>query len=217
MSSFRQLMMKKKGGGSPIPARYTVVDYIESNGNQYIDTGLSTTVGFRFVGTILILYSSNYDYHMLCGSHELSSPYKRNFIGFHPSLYITIGIGNGDKITSKTFSTNQYYDVDLSNVYTNYYAKVDNNTETLINGSSSISNSYSSRNLFLFANNNISSGASQYFKGKMKESQIYINNELVADYVPVYDTVTQKYGMYDKVSQTFKGNLGSGDFSGGND
>ena len=202
MSSFRQLMMKKKGGGSPIPARYTVVDYIESNGNQYIDTGLSTTVGFRFVGTILILYSSNYDYHMLCGSHELSSPYKRNFIGFHPSLYITIGIGNGDKITSKTFSTNQ---------------KVDNNTETLINGSSSISNSYSSRNLFLFANNNISSGASQYFKGKMKESQIYINNELVADYVPVYDTVTQKYGMYDKVSQTFKGNLGSGDFSGGND
>lgn len=215
MSSFRQLMMKKKGGGN-IPAQYTVVDYIESDGNQYINTGLSTTVGFRFVGTILFL-SSNYDYHILCGSHELSSPYKRNFIGSHPNLRITIGIGDGDMTTSKAFSRNQYYDVDLSNVYTNYYAKVDNNTETLIAGSSSISNSYSSRNLFLFANNNTSSGASQYFKGKMKESQIYINNELVADYVPVYDTVTQKYGMYDKVSQTFKGNLGSGNFSGGND
>lgn len=215
MSGFYQLMMRSKGGGN-IPAQYTVVDYIESNGNQYINTGLSTTVGFRFVGTILIS-SSNYDYHMLCGSHELSSPYKRNFVGFHPNLRIVIGIGDGDVTTSKAFSRNKYYDVDLSNVYTNYYAKVDNNTETLIAGSSSISNSYSSRNLFLFADNNTSSGAGQYFAGKMKESQIYINNELVADYVPVYDTVTQKYGMYDKVSQTFKGNLGSGDFSGGND
>ena len=49
---------------------------------------------------------------------------------------------------------------------------------------------------------------------EMNYFKIYDNNVLVRDYVPVYDTVTQKYGLYDKVNSTFNISPNNIDFTG---
>ena len=73
-------------------------------------------------------------------------------------------------------------------------------------------------NLFLFAENRGAQGVNEKISMKLYDCKITNdNNSIVGNFIPVYDTVTQKYGMYDKVSQTFKGNLGTGNFTGGND
>jgi len=44
--------------------------------------------------------------------------------------------------------------------------------------------------------------------------KIYDGTTLLRDYVPVYDTDTQKYGLYDKVTQSFYGSVNTNNFTG---
>ena len=58
--------------------RYIPIEYIESNGNQYIDTGFSAPEGFKF--DCAFAYNGITGSYII-GSHNASSPYGRNGVG----------------------------------------------------------------------------------------------------------------------------------------
>lgn len=58
-------------------------------------------------------------------------------------------------------------------------------------------------------------GDNRMWTGRVYSFIFKDNGQIMAEFIPVYDTETEKYGMYDTVSNQFHGNLGTGDFIGG--
>ena len=209
MSSFRQLMMRNKGGN--IPIRYTVVDYIESTGTQYINTSVKTS------GTL----SFEIDYQ-----NTDSGTSDRKYIGFGVD-----GLGQGSfGLVVESYGTLQMhkgsspYRISLGANNTLRHKAI-YGVPAYFDGTylgNALGSSFGySKDIYVFAGNKLmyngtSEVASDFSKMKLYSLKMSDNGELLRDFVPVYDNTTQKYGLYDLVSQTFFGNLGSGDFSGGN-
>ena len=177
------------------------------------------------IKTKISMSTSSGAWRCLCGCHEPTAPHKRNFImiNYNERIVnngvISCGQGNGDKWENDILlSVNTKYTIEASNIYNNTYIKI-NGTNATLRSQDSPSNSYSSRNLYLFADNNGSSlsNPAQFFSGKMYATQIFVGDVIVRDYIPVLNTQTGKYGMFDTISGQFFGNSGTGDFGGGND
>lgn len=187
-------------GPSPIPERYTIVDYIQSTGGPYIDTGIypddTIIIQAKFIMT-------NYNGYVFIGYYSSDSDDFRLFT-FSSSTYLDYGnAGSGRIIISKRVGYNEIGEIEFGNLYIK-----DLVTGNILASGTSVSFNEKTKTIKMFDNNNY---------GKMYYLRIKKQNSWVVNYVPVYDTQTQKYGMYDMISQTFKGNDGTGDFTGGYD
>ena len=206
MSSFRQLMMRSKGGGSPIPAQYEVVDYIQSSGSQYIDTGLypnqdyGAVVSFKYIAQGFVfgaeLNWSNQSFDLIPSYDGVT------YVYYNSTSFRYYG----------TMNTTSLYTCDVKKgagkLYKDEVLVYEHNEATRI-----FTSSYK---LVLFALNRGGS-IREYGKIKMYACDIYENDVVLRSFVPVFDTINQVYGLYDVVGQQFYGNSGSGNFTGGND
>ncbi|MGN1207950.1 MAG: hypothetical protein ACI4TI_00580, partial [Christensenellales bacterium] len=52
-----------------------------------------------------------------------------------------------------------------------------------------------------------------FAQAKMYSCKIYESGVLVRDFIPVFNTTTNKAGLFDKVTKQFFGNVGTGDFA----
>lgn len=206
MSSFRQLMMRSKGGGSPIPAQYEVVDYIQSSGTQYIDTGLypnqdyGAVVSFKYIAQGFVFGAegswANDSFDLIPSSDGVTYVYDNS------TSFRYYG----------TMNTTSLYTCDLKGRVGKLYKD-----EALIyEHTDSVKTFTSPFNLVLFALNR-AGYKQEYGKIKMYACDIYENDVILRSFVPVFDTINQVYGLYDVVGQQFYGNSGSGYFTGGND
>ena len=196
MSMSYELMMRKKG----MPSRYQEVEYIESTRTQYIDTGLIPKVTFKYK----IKYSLNSIENQTLFGSRTSGTYNtsRNQIYFN--------VNSNSLEGAKTYLLNIYgvNNVDLDIVPTQ---NVIVETPIIQNENCVLENA--TRPIYLFALNNQGS-AGVLAKTKMYYLQIYDNGTLVRNFIPVYDTLTNKYGMWESVQGKFYGNDGTGDFKG---
>ena len=174
------------GDNSRIPAEYTEVEYIQSTGSQYIDTGYKPNTNTELTGKIYATTSSQYVY----GVHPSS-----NTKAF--SAYV-----NGNwRFSNKAISTSGK--ISLKTDYTVKH----NKTGLWLNGSSI--GTYSSPasftadyNLYLFATNTGTSKS--YGTGiRIYDLQIKDNGVLVRDFVPVKRNSDGKYGLFDTVNRVF--------------
>ena len=187
---------------------YLVLEYIQSSGTQYIDTGItpdstveiqikalgnsfvSGTSGETLLGSRIGFRSSDFslwwqfNYYWVWGNGDTTSytneafPYKNQIID------ITIGKGklvmtNGSSTTTKTGGT--------------------------------ATNSY---NIYLFALNNNGTPAGYCLSTRIYSCKIYKNDILVRDFVPCINN-NGIVCFYDKVTETFFYNAGTGDFIAG--
>lgn len=186
------------GGGT----KYKEVEYIESSGTQYIDTGFKPNNNTRVV---------------------MDAVYPTE-----PSTSSALFGARGTSASDKSFvivrSINGYFRSDYNGTYTQQW-EVDaitrriydkNKETTTIDG---VSNSYTNatfqtpNNLYLFASNN--GGVASWLSNlKVYSCQIYDNDVLIRDYVPVIDS-NNNAGLFDKVSKYFIANAGSGSFTAG--
>lgn len=203
MSSFRQLMMKEKGGGG-IPARYTQVDYIGTPTSylSYINTGIQVGANVRVVTKIKALASyMNVPIFGFFNSTKGSEYYhltpfaNKWYYGAYPSE------GNAG-----SYSSSQTYEIDYNN-----------NGTLIINGTTLASGFTTSGSDNLLLSHKGRTGDSLYGYYKYYYFMVYVGENLVRDMIPVYDTVNQVYGMWDMVSKAFFGNAGTGTLIGGND
>ena len=190
-----------------LPDGYQQVEYIQSSGSQYIDTGFSTTDGMR------CQYKANWQTEgYICGSHSQNGPYGRNG-GFLDTFDTKWELGYGDTCPTSPYpaSANTDYVVEFCTTYENAYLNV--NGETIITSSGQ---STSGENVLLFAcgwysPEQLSSGFST--SAKLYYCKIWnADGVLVRDFIPCYRKSDGTAGVYDLVNKGFYTNVGSGAF-----
>lgn len=178
------------------------VEYIESTGTQYIDSGIKAS------SNIKIEYEF-FDCQDISGGDKVMWGFRNN------SWSSMLGINNGGN-TASTNIMYVYYGGDgnagrlperssAKIILSNGYLKVDDTEYTF----TAVTFNYNA-NMFIFAANNVGVvfNNSRY---KLKYFKIWENDILVRDFVPIIND-NDEVGLWDTVNEIFYGNSGSGSF-----
>lgn len=188
---------------------YTELEYIESTGTQYIDTGYisnsNTTLEYKYKFNDLTSGA-------LGGTGIRNNDNASFFFPLISSQKFRFNIvysGNGSGMLYMTYDTS-YHEAIFNN--SNHQVIVDGQVLGVLENYQNYSNT---QNLYLFASSK-PDGAENYSKSTLKYMKIYDNNTLVRDFIPVLD----KNGvacLYDKVKGKYyyNQNQGTEDFEAG--
>lgn len=182
---------------------YTPVEYLESTGTHYIDTGVTWNTSIqRIEGEVLF---TNYQ----TGGGLNISPWVKE-----GNNYYGLSLKNSDSIPAGRFLIGNNY-TNFQNIYylnTKYYYVIDRN-DAYINGNrvATVNNSSnSSATMYEFASHR--DGIANIFEYKQLYClKIYNNDTLVRDYIPVIDSSSRPC-LFDKVSRECYYNQGTGEF-----
>ena len=190
-----------------LPVGYQQVEYIESTGTQYIDTGIKTnTTTSRYETKINpSLVSGTIG---IFGTRNSSSANQSSMNVFIINGTFRLDWLNGAIGSSvRDISSNTEYTISI----TRGLATI-NNVNYVSEENTSIDGPYT---FYVGSFNNAGSVYSNGFSGKIYYSKLYNNNILVFDGVPCYRKSDNEIGMYDLVSNTFFTNAGTGTFTAG--
>lgn len=165
------------------------IEYLESNGTQYIDTLLygneNTEVQIDFIAT------------------SINAPvgFSRGDNTNGINIYVAVGSSRfGNRTVDYSFASNTRYNVIFKDGHF-----IVNDVDKIFTASSPFT---TPTTLTIFKTNN-------YFSGKVYSAKIIQNGSVVMDLIPV--RIGQVGYMYDKINNKFLGNEGTGDFVLGND
>ena len=190
-----------------IPSTYQEVEYIESTGTQYIDTGVipdsNTDIEFTYSYTTTTLSSTE---TRVFGSRG-SGNSQALFIGLHSSYNYCWYINYGDTsntlqgIIWGTIDTNKHTVRNTDGIF--YFDDVN-----VINFSvSAFTSPYSA---LIFGSN--ADGTIRTTKARVYSCKMFKQGNLVRDFVPCYRKLDGVGGLYDVVNGVFYTNQGSGSF-----
>ena len=194
-------------GASVLPSGYTQLEYIQSSGTQYVDTGMKTTNETSIIidAQVLAMNQEQYGGGLLFGScnpvqnsgHEAYVwQYKFNAVYNSTANVDTQTLTVGDRLRVEF----------MKNVCT-----VIKNGQVFYTHTFSPSSFTSTVNLYLF----VLPRSTQYFgKIKLYSCEIYEGSSLVRDFIPCKNP-SGAVGLYDTVNDTFYGNSGTGTFAAG--
>lgn len=182
------------------------LEYIETGGAQYINTDFTPNANTRIVMDCEMLeFGTNCYYGAASLSSGASSHAQTN----------TVVIINGTSTRCDWYGTS----VSWAGVAKGRQVLDKNKNITSINGVVVITNPASSNScaypMYLFARNIANSTVDLYSKMRLYSCKIYDNGVLVRDYIPF--RYNNEVGLWDRVSNTFYGNSGSGVFTAGPD
>ena len=182
-----------------LPSGYTKLDYIESSGTQYIDTGVSS---FPAQSTRVIL-----DVDWLSGLGDYFGCAQSQLNWYAEALQSTkIYSGYLEKGKSADISTViGRYTVDKNGVNTNV------NGVKIMHASA---NTAISRSIYLLATNGSSGVSGIADAARIYSCKIYSGSGLIRQFVPCKNS-SGEVGLYDKVNDVFYGNAGTGVFIAG--
>ena len=189
--------------GPKLPSGYTELEYIQSSGTQYIDTGFKPSgnsgivVDYQQVGTIAYqdpLFgarqsSSNTAFSMWLSSNATYPQYGNVSYDAKP-----ISINNNTRLTYKL-------DKGIASC----------GDKTVSFGQLSFTSSY---NLVLFSVNTAGTVDTRRISGKLYSCKIYDNDKIVRDFIPCKNP-SGTIGLYDTVNSQFYQNAGTGAFVAG--
>lgn len=183
---------------------YTFVEYIESTGTQYIDTGVNADD---------INYAFEIDFY---GYQTQPTQYPRVF-GYQYQGGIFLGTkfwyGNNTN-TNSTDSLNVFNDERHLLFANKDYAIVDNTT-FLINTPPTSLTKFNSNKIAIFGSIHGNTGLirnDDFSSIKLYNFKIYHSNKLIRNFIPCIRNSDNEIGLYDMVNGTFYGNAGTGTF-----
>ena len=182
-----------------LPSGYTKLDYIESSGTQYINTGFKPNQNTRCVIDIENLSSAQASFFGARASQTAAS-----FTYFS----LTATTGRSDYGASKQ-------SMSFTNTVGRYTVDQNKNVCTA-NGvtATGTANTFQlTNNLYLMAVNQ-ANAAMQNAKMKLYSAKIYDNGTLVRDFIPCKNA-SGAIGLWDNVNSVFYANAGTGTFSAG--
>ena len=191
-----------------IPSTYQEIEYIESTGTQYIDTGYKHNQNTRMLADIDFQPSGSWKNPFGSWGGPNVSPKKMFGVQYDGDTGLALFYGNDAKsIFGKSlFTGRKIWDFN-KNVW-----KIGSNTYTF-----AAQTFQSTINDYIFANTGYDGAVSGQTNVKVYSFKIYDGDTLVRDYVPVRRKSDNVGGLYDKVTGTFYGNSGTGNFNIGND
>ena len=192
MLHFRRIMMM---GASGLPSGYTPTEFVQTNGSQYLDTGIVPTTNTRVV----------MDAQLTSLPSSLSSA---TFFGVETTSNINafsfFFSGSNSLFTAEVFSADlnrQRFNIDgKARVVVDFnkdYIEVNGDRRSVVQGSLS-----TSQTLTLFCLNGLLNIKAYYATCKFYGCKIYDGTTLVRDYVPAKNA-NGTNGIYDKVNKTF--------------
>lgn len=210
----KYLLVKKQGGR--LPSGYQEVEYIESTGEQYIDTGF-------------ILYVNNGFFIDFVPENDPTSSNAPNYINAGGSggvsderVQINTYVRSGTNLSGEL----QFFDKK------NIDPKIIKNQRTTIsvidkfltygNGTTEeLVTSYANptkTSMIIFASyNQALTQIYRFSKMKLYNLKLYNSNEVVRDYIPCYRKSDGEIGLYEIIEGRFLTNQGSGTFNKGLD
>lgn len=182
-----------------LPSGYTQVEYIESSGTQYINTGFKANQNTRV--KMKFTYKSG---DVVFGAYDAggSNAYALQAVSGKWYTYH----GNSNATSSIAVTAGNTYEVDM------------NKNTTYIDGAlartANVNTFAGSYPILLSCLYNGTSGAGVYTSLRIYYCQIYDNGTLVRDYVPCKNS-SGTVGLYDIKNGKFYTNAGSGTFTAG--
>ena len=191
-------------GRANIPSEYEEVEYIESTGTQYINTGINTNTTTSRYETKINPSSVSGTMGIFGTRNDYTSANQSSMNAFIIDGTFRLDWLSGTFSSSARISTNTEYEISI----TRGLATI-NNVNYTSGNTTSIDSLYP---FYVGTFNNAGSVYSNGFSGKIYYSKLYNNNILVFDGVPCYRKSDNEIGMYDLVSNTFFTNAGTGNF-----
>lgn len=202
------------GGSSPTPPTPVLpydaeIEYLEGDGNQYIDTGFipDDTCGM-YIEVCSNGYNGSSQHIFGCIGDSTDSRWNINYAIYNQSNRIVVN-WNGANNTD-LYNTPYTFD-EIKNNYLNSRKAYVNDIQ--VRASSATLKSIN-RSAYLFASH-ISSGYANPLPGRIGFLKISKGYDIIMDFIPV--RVGQVGYMYDRVSKQLFGNAGTGSFILGND
>lgn len=193
--------------GSRLPAGYTELEYIESTGTQYVNTGVNPTTETK---SVLDLKITGTETCVVFGSRvESGNRQKQYFVFTMPS-------------TSR-FEANYFYWTDANLLNLSDYTQrgiltLDQEAISFNESTAAINYTQGTESvpgpIFLFGLNENGTGANSLIKMILYSCKIYESGTLVRDFVPCSDA-SGAVGLYDLVGGAFYPNAGTGVFTAG--
>lgn len=196
---------------SRLPEGYTELEYIESTGTQYIDTGISAPKGF-FIECDVSLTSISNNLNMLFGSHDKNPPYYRNYLSAMNSGSWQIGAYDPKEFGRATI--NEKCHIEVCTISGAISCSINGSDQGLDpNMASTVARS--ALPIYVFALNY----ADGLLPAKMKLHglTLYLSPDRTnktGEYAPCVSP-SGAVGLYDLVGKKFYGNAGTGTFSAG--
>lgn len=183
-----------------LPAGFTKLEYIQSTGTQYVNTGVLVSKNLEIKLKFMLTSTTN---NGIVGYMQSTSSGTNRFAVFQHggAWYFDFGNESTGRISGGSFSTNTLYDITAGNRYIK-----NNATGSNIISGSVISNLTNSNSISILCETNCGIG-------KIYSCQIYDNGTLIRDFVPCING-SGEVGLYDLVGKQFYGNAGTGTFTG---
>lgn len=193
---------------SLLPSEYQAVEYIQSSGTQYIDTGVIPNQDTRVIVDFQLTKLTS---AFICGARESASlkAYTLNMGIVNGKCQLRSIFGGQTHTLSADFNTERcVIDKDGVDVYINNVYKVTHQS----------TNFTSPGSLYIFACNQANTTGG-YLPDEMKlySFKMYNNGTLTRDYIPCFRKSDNAAGLYDVVNDKFYTNAGTGTFSVGAD
>ena len=190
---------------SNLPVGYTEVEYIESSGTQYINTGICPTNNTK----VEVVFNSSMNSKFVYGSRTSVNTENR-FAFFFDALNTSnhFQFSLDTEIADISMQLNTDYTVSLSQEggYLDGELKESYDTQSFV----------SELPLYLCGINQTGAEERAHeFQGKIYSFKVYENNILIQSLVPCIRDIDGAIGMYDTVSNTFLVNSGTGTFISG--
>ena len=199
-----------------MPSGFTEVEWIQSSGTQYIDTGAIFSNGVRAETKInLTSITSSSKKAPIFGAHNASEPYGRDYLSIDSSKNFEIGGGAGYRFfKNNTIATNVDYEVEASNI-PGQESLVVNGELYKSTGGAAYATPFTDLSLYLFRVNTTNDQWFENASMKLYYMKMYdYTNVLVRDYIPCKNP-SGAVGLYDLVGGQFYGNTGTGSFTAG--
>lgn len=193
-------MFVNTGSSTIISSGLVELEYIESTGTQYIDTGIKASKTLKVEADMDVSLASGWV--MILGDYTSGS----YFSWWRQNTTIYAYYGSNNKTLAELTGKRKYISNNTNNIWS-----IDTSQITVTPNSSDFSKN--GNNLYLFSVNN----GGNYNKASMKlySCKIYDNGTLVRDFIPARRISDGKAGLWDKVNLKFYTDENGGNFTAG--
>lgn len=179
------------------------VEYIESTGTQWIDTGITSSNNTRI--EMELAFTENSSTYGIMGSRISTSAEAYN-------MFLISGDIRWDYYKSRTATSGSYTvnnKVTIKQTDTQTTFTIGETTKTLSNSSTTFSVPY---NIYLFSVNTAGEADNRCAKMKLYSCKIYNGTTLARNFIPAIDQNNVPC-LYDKISKKYFYNSGTGNFN----
>lgn len=188
-----------------LPKEYRELEYIESTGTQYIDTGVNADD---------IYYSFDIDFY---GYEAQPTQYPRIFgYQYLGGIFLANSFWYGDNTNTNTTDVFGVFNDKRHPIFANKDYAIVNNVKYNLNTPPVSITKFNYNKIALFGSFQGNSGLirnESFSKMKLYNFKIYHNNNLIRDFIPCMRKSDNEVGLYDSVNGQFYTNQGTGKFN----